>query len=144
MYFLSAASLDVILLLEDRFWCWFFCLTFSWGGVGAAILVLEGGVSVEVWGLILSFIVTLSVVSWRIVGSQSFATFDFIFCTAFDQKSVTIDSFVWLSIRLLASSLYLLAHWLQDFLSSFSFKFFLRQFQKCSCCSPNKLFRILN
>ena len=69
-----------------------FLLTSSLAGVEAAVVVVEGG-SVEGWGLVLSFF-TLSVVSWIIVGSNYFANFDFIFCTAFDQKSVILDFFV--------------------------------------------------
>ena len=38
--------------------------------------------------------VVLSFVSGLIVGSESFVTFDFFLCTAFDQKLVILDYFV--------------------------------------------------
>ena len=75
LYILSVASLDVISLRSlcescprSRFWhkptsisfsILIFCFTSSWAGVRVAVLVVEGSVSVEGWGLVLSFIVVL-------------------------------------------------------------------------------------
>ena len=70
--------------------------------------------SVEGWGLVLSFIVTLSESSYLIVESDSFVTFDFFLSAAFDQKFVILDFFVndKFFLRLLASSILPQVHWL--------------------------------
>ena len=103
-----------------------------------------GGRSGFCRGLMVGFVI-LSFVSGFIVGSESFVTFDFFFCTAFDQKLVILDYFV--NDKVFHSFAYLLtsssSSSLQGNLPSFFAKYFLWQFRQCSYSSLDEVFRML-
>ena len=102
LYFLRLASLNVVYLrslcescpksrfryhpTSISFSMLIFCLNSSWAGVGAAVTGVTRRCCCQGLRVRWSFIVTLSVVSLLLVGSDSFVTFDFFFSAAFLPK----------------------------------------------------------